>query len=70
MGEPSVPSVYHEDLIWYAVSRCYMRKGRRDQGAYAYNRYIESIQLKKFSRTYPKQDDRILTGIPEAVKNE
>ena len=68
MDEPSVPSVYHEDLIWYAVSRCYMRKGRRDQGAYAYNRYIESIQLKKFSRTYPKQDDRVLTSIPEGVE--
>jgi len=47
-----------------------MRKGRREQGAYAYNRYIESIQLKKFIRTYPKQDGRILTSIPEAVKNE
>lgn len=68
--EPSIPSAYHEDLVWYAVSRCYMRKGRRDQGAFAYNRYIESIQLKKFARTYPKQDDRILTSIPEAVKNE
>ena len=68
--EPSIPSTYHEDLIWYAVSRCYMRKGRREQGAYAYNRYIESIQLKKFIRTYPKQDGRILTSIPEAVKNE
>ena len=68
--EPSVPAVYHEDLVWYAVSRCYMRKGRRAQGAFAYNRYIESIQLKKFARTYPKQDDRILTSIPEAVKNE
>lgn len=68
--EPSIPAVYHEDMVWYAVSRCYMRKGRREQGAYAYNRYIESIQLKKFIRTYPKQDGRILTSIPEAVKNE
>ena len=68
--EPSIPSTYHEDLIWYAVSRCYMRKGRREQAAYAYNRYIEDIQLKKFTRTYPKQDARLLTSIPEAVKNE
>ena len=68
--EPSIPSTYHEDLIWYAVSRCYMRKGRREQAAYAYNRYIEDIQLKKFTRMYPKQDARLLTSIPEAVKNE
>jgi len=68
--EPSIPSTYHEDLIWYAVSRCYMRKGRREQAAYAYNRYIEDIQLKKFTRTYPKQDARLLTSIPEAVANE
>lgn len=68
--EPTIPSTYHEDLVWYALSRCYMRKGRREQGAYAYNRYIESLQLKKFQRTYPKQDDRTLTSIPEAVKNE
>jgi len=68
--EPSIPAVYHEDMIWYAVSRCYMRKGRREQGAFAYNRYIEAIQLKKFTRTYPKQDSRLLTSIPEAVSNE
>jgi hypothetical protein len=68
--EPSIPAVYHEDMIWYAVSRCYMRKGRREQGAFAYNRYIESIQIKKFTRTYTKQDSRILTSIPEAVSNE
>jgi len=68
--EPSIPSVYHEDMVWYAVSRCYMRKGRREQGAFAYNRYIESIQLKKFTRIYPKQDSRTLTSIPEVVKNE
>jgi len=68
--EPSIPSTYHEDMVWYAVSRCLMRKGRREQAAYAYNRYIESVQLKKFSRTYPKQDSRTLTSIPEAVKNE
>ena len=68
--EPSIPSTYHEDLIWYAVSRCYMRKGRREQAAYAYNRYIEDIQIKKFTRMYPKQDARLLTSIPEAVKNE
>lgn len=68
--EPTIPSTYHEDLVWYAVSRCYMRKGRREQAAYAYNRYIEDIQLKKFTRMYPKQDARLLTSIPEAVKNE
>jgi hypothetical protein len=68
--EPSIPSTYHEDLIWYAVSRCYMRKGRREQAAYAYNRYIEAIQFKKFQRTYPKQDARLLTSIPEGVNNE
>lgn len=68
--EPSIPSIYHEDIVWYAVARCYMRKGRREQGAYAYNRYIESIQLKKFTRTYPKQDGRELISIPEVVKNE
>lgn len=68
--EPTIPATYHEDLIWYAVSRCYMRKGRREQAAYAYNRYIEDIQLKKFTRTYPKQDARLVTSIPEAVKNE
>ena len=68
--EPTIPATYYEDLIWYAVSRCYMRKGRREQAAYAYNRYIEDIQLKKFTRTYPKQDARLLTSIPEAVKNE
>ena len=54
--EPTIPATYYEDLIWYAVSRCYMRKGRREQAAYAYNRYIEAIQFKKFQRTYPKQD--------------
>lgn len=68
--KPSIPAVYHEDMVWYALSRCYMRKGRREQAAYAYNRYIESIQLKKFTRTYPKQDSRLLTSIPEAVSNE
>ncbi len=65
--EPSIPAVYHEDLVWYAVSRCYMRKGRREQGAYAYNRYIESIQYKKFNRVYPKQDARLATSIPVAI---
>ena len=43
--EPTIPATYYEDLIWYAVSRCYMRKGRREQAAYAYNRYIEAIQF-------------------------
>ena len=68
--EPTIPATYYEDLIWYAVSRCYMRKGRREQAAYAYNRYIEAIQFKKFQRTYPKQDARLLTSIPEGVNNE
>lgn len=68
--EPTIPATYYEDLIWYAVSRCYMRKGRREQAAYTYNRYIEAIQFKKFQRTYPKQDARLLTSIPEGVNNE
>lgn len=68
--EPTIPATYYEDLIWYAVSRCYMRKGRREQAAYTYNRYIEAIQFKKFQRTYPKQDNKTLTSIPEGVNNE
>lgn len=68
--EPTIPATYYEDLIWYAVSRCYMRKGRREQAAYTYNRYIEAIQFKKFQRTYPKQDNKTLTSIPEWVNNE
>ena len=68
--EPTIPATYYEDLIWYAVSRCYMRKGRREQAAYTYNRYIEAIQFKKFQRTYPKQDNKTLASIPEGVNNE
>lgn len=66
--EPAIPSSYHEDIVQYALFKSLMRDRKWQQAAFVYNKYIESIQAKKQMITAQQPDNRIVTKIPDVVK--
>lgn len=66
--EPTIPSAYHEDIVQYALSRSLMRDRKWLHAAFAYNKYIKSIQAKKYLLTTQHPDTRIGIKIPDVVK--
>ena len=66
----SLPSEFLEDIIQFATSRIAFKLKRWNDAAMAYNRYIVSVQRKRYEYVAKNMDHYQLTKIPGSVTTE
>ncbi len=68
--EPAVPASFYEDVVQFAVIRSLLRDRKFQHAAFAYNKYIESIQIKRRAIIAQQNDTKMGIKIPDVLAKE